>query len=73
VRETEALVKRLLNPKPSTPPRLDPDVARLQDELTEKLCAQVRIQHNAKGRGKLVISFNSADELEGIIGHLAKT
>lgn len=73
VRETEALVKRLLNPKPSTPRKLDPDVARLQDELTEKLCAQVRIQHNAKGKGKLVISFNSADELEGIIGHLSGT
>lgn len=72
VRETEALVKRLLNPKPSTPRKLDPDVARLQDELTEQLCAQVRIQHNAKGKGKLVISFNSADELEGIIGHLSK-
>jgi ParB family chromosome partitioning protein len=71
VRETEALVKRLLNPKPSTPRRLDPDVLRLQDELTETLCAQVRIQHNAKGKGKLVISFNSADELEGIIGHLS--
>lgn len=72
VRETEALVKRLLNPRPSAPRRLDPDVARLQDELTETLCAQVRIQHNAKGKGKLVISFNSPDELEGIIGHLSE-
>lgn len=71
VRETEALVKRLLNPRPSPSRRLDPDVARLQDELTETLCAQVRIQHNAKGKGKLVISFNSPDELEGIIGHLS--
>jgi ParB family chromosome partitioning protein len=71
VRETESLVKRLLNPRPSQPRRLDPDVLRLQDELTETLCAKVRIQHNAKGKGKLVISFNSPDELEGIIGHLS--
>lgn len=71
VRETESLVKRLLNPRPSKPQRLDPDVARLQEELTETLCARVRIQHNARGKGKLVISFNSPDELEGIIGHLS--
>ena len=45
---------------------------RLQDDLTEKLCAKVRIQHNAKGKGKLVIAFNSADELDGIIGHLTQ-
>jgi ParB family chromosome partitioning protein len=71
VRETEALVKRLRQPaKPPARP-IDPDIQRLQDDLTEKLGARVRIQHNAKGRGKLVIAFNSADELEGIIGHLA--
>jgi ParB family chromosome partitioning protein len=51
---------------------VDPDILRLQDELTERLGARVRIQHNARGRGKLVIAFNSADELEGIIGHLAE-
>ncbi len=75
VRETELLVKRLLQPsKPKTQgvnSTRDPDILRLQEDLTEKLCAQVRIQHNAKGKGKLVISYNSADELEGIIGHLA--
>ena len=71
VRETEALVKRLQAPaKPRTRAQ-DPDVARLQEELAEKLCARVRIQHSTKGKGKLVISYNSADELEGIIGHLA--
>lgn len=70
VRETEALVKRLLNPKrPKTRP-VDPDILRLQDDLSESLCARVRIQHGAKGKGKLVIAYNSSDELEGIIGHL---
>lgn len=72
VRETEALVKRLQAPARPKARAMDPDIARLQDDLTEKLCARVRIQHNAKGKGKLVISYNSADELEGIIGHLAR-
>lgn len=72
VRETEALVKRLQAPVKPKARAQDPDIARLQDELTEKLCARVRIQHSAKGKGKLVIAYNSADELEGIIGHLSK-
>lgn len=71
VRETEALVKRLQAPTKPKTRALDPDVARLQEALAEKLCASVRIQHSAKGKGKLVISYNSADELEGIIGHLS--
>ena len=35
-----------------------------------RLCAVVTIRHGARGKGKLVISYNSPDELEGIIGHL---
>ena len=70
VRETEALVKRLQKPAQPRSRAVDPDILRLQDDLTEKLCARVRIQHNARGKGKLVIAYNSADELEGIIGHL---
>ena len=74
VRETEALVKRLQKPAKPRSKAIDPDILRLQDDLTERLCAQVRIQHNSagkkKGKGKLIISYNSADELEGLIGHL---
>ena len=72
VRKTEALVRRMLNP-PNTKARpVDPDILRLQDDLAETLCAKVRIQHGSKGKGKLVIAYNSADELEGIIGHLKR-
>jgi ParB family chromosome partitioning protein len=67
VRETERMVKRLKNPPQRKPATMDPDIQRLQDSLSEKLCAQVRLQHNAKGKGKLVIAYNSADELEGIL------
>ena len=72
VRETEALVRRLLNPPKRRSRTVDPDILRLQDDLAETLCARVRIQHGPKGKGKLVIAYNSADELEGIIGHLKK-
>jgi ParB family chromosome partitioning protein len=75
VRETERLVRRVLegpqaSGRSAAPDRLDPDIRRLQDELSDKLGARVAIQHTAKGRGKLVVSYNSLDELEGIIGHI---
>ncbi|MCF6264570.1 MAG: ParB/RepB/Spo0J family partition protein [Xanthomonadales bacterium] len=72
VRQTEQLVKRLLTGAPSTPPkrRVSPDIQRLQDKLTEQLGARVQIQHQPNGRGKLIIQYNSADELEGILDHI---
>ncbi len=70
VRETEQLVRRLKNPPNPKHQPLDPDILRLQDNLSEKLCARVRIQHNARGKGKLVIAYNSADEFEGILDQL---
>jgi ParB family chromosome partitioning protein len=72
VRETERLVKRLAAgasaTKPANPP--DPDVVRLQNELGEKLGASVLLRQSAKGRGQLVIKYNSLDELEGILDHI---
>jgi ParB family chromosome partitioning protein len=38
--------------------------------VAEKLGATVAIQHAASGRGKLVISYNSLDELDGILAHI---
>jgi ParB family chromosome partitioning protein len=70
VRETEKLVRRLKNPPQRSTQVLDPDIQHLQDRLTEKLCARVRLSHNARGKGKMVIAFNSADELEGILEQL---
>ena len=71
VRETEQLVRRLLGQKPPAAKRsLDPDVRRLQDDLAARLGAKVRIQHSAAGRGKLVIDYNSLDELDGILAHI---
>jgi ParB family chromosome partitioning protein len=67
VRQTEDLVRRLKNPPARKSVRLDPDVQHLQDRLSEKLCAKVKLQYNARGKGKMVISYNSSDELEGIL------
>lgn len=73
VRETEQLVRRL-NTSPSKPKKtvktIDPDIKRLQDELMEKLAARVAFQHTNRGSGKLVIHYNSLDELDGILKHI---
>ncbi len=74
VRETERLVRRLLDgPKPKSAaksaPKEDPNVKRLQEDLSGKLGARVDIQQAGTGKGKLVITYNSLDELEGILEH----
>ena len=74
VRETEALVRRMTAQKGETadpePERRDPNVDRLERSLAEKLGAKVHLQHSTKGKGKLVISYNSLDELDGILEHI---
>ena len=73
VRQTEDLVRKMLAraQQPGAVSRpTDPDVRRLQDELSQKLGAKVQIQHNAKGKGKLVLAYNSLAELDGILGHI---
>ena len=45
-------------------------VKRLQEELGQKLAAKVAIQHTANGKGKLVIAYNSVDELDGILARI---
>jgi ParB family chromosome partitioning protein len=70
VRETEQLVRRLKNPPVVKTRVIDPDIQQLQDKLAEKLCARVKLTYNARGKGKLVIAYNSADELDGILQQL---
>ena len=74
MRDTEALVRRLQAPH-GTPAaddagERDPNVARLEQELAEKLGARVAIQAGRGGRGKLIVSYNSLDELDGILAHI---
>jgi ParB family chromosome partitioning protein len=74
VRETERLVRRLLagvaRKQAVRPSAADPDTHRLQDDLAERLGAVVRIQHSARGRGRLVIEYGSLEELDGILAHI---
>jgi ParB family chromosome partitioning protein len=74
VRETERLVKRLVkggeSGKTSGKPAPDPDVVRLQNELGERLGAKVVLRQSGRGRGQLVISYTSLEELEGILDHI---
>lgn len=70
VRATESLVRRLKNTPKKPERRLDPDIQRLQNRIGETLGARVTIQHKASGKGKLVISYNNADEFEGILERL---
>ncbi len=74
VRQTEALVRQYQEnqnqEKVKPEVQVSADIRRLQDQLSETLGAGVEIQHGAKGKGKLVISYNSLDELDGILGHI---
>lgn len=74
VRETEALVRRMLTPaserRDAAEQHTDPNVRALQQELTERLGAKVLIQQGSGGKGKLVVNYNSLDELDGILTHI---
>jgi ParB family chromosome partitioning protein len=72
VRATERLVRRLAAaPKRDAPlRRKDPDVAKLELEVGERLGARVEVRHRAGGKGQLVINYNSLEELDGILGHI---
>jgi ParB family transcriptional regulator, chromosome partitioning protein len=78
VRQTESIVRQLLNPEPPKDPArnntstasVDPNIAALERDFTERLGAKVLIQQGSAGKGKLVIAYNSLDELDGILGHI---
>jgi ParB family chromosome partitioning protein len=72
VRETEALVKRLNEParKPAPASKADPDVVRLQNDLGEKLGAEVVLRQTRKGGGQLIIRYNTLEELDGILSRI---
>ena len=73
VRETEALVKKVIKGgtgNKSLSKETDPDTRRLETRISEKLGAAVKIRSGKQGSGRLIISFHSSDELEGILEHL---
>ena len=72
VRQTESLVRRLIagDGEAKASKLVDPDIKNLEENLAEKLGTQVMIQHSAKGKGRLVLKYNSLDELDGILAHI---
>lgn len=73
VRETEKRVKQQLNPAIKTAEvsaKTDPDIKRLQEQVSERLGAPVEVQHKSTGKGKLVINYSSLDELDGILNKI---
>ncbi|MEL0081708.1 MAG: ParB/RepB/Spo0J family partition protein [Gammaproteobacteria bacterium] len=74
VRQTEALVKKSADGAGKSaakkPSRADPNITQLEQDLAGRLGAKVKLDHGSKGTGKLVISYNSLEELDGILEHI---
>jgi len=74
VRQTEALVRRLLETKETAGKArftsVDPDIKNLETRLSEQVGVPVIVQHGANGKGKLVLKYNNLDELDGILSHI---
>ena len=73
VRETEALVQRLLRaPEQRRRKRTDRDLERLAEELSERLGTTVEIRPSRKGRGKLLLHYSSLDHLDQLLKRLKR-
>ena len=71
VRQTEALVRNMQEDKPAKEKAApDPDVKRLELKLAERLGTQVQIKQGQKGKGQLVISYGTLEELQGVLAHI---
>jgi ParB family chromosome partitioning protein len=74
VRETEALVRKLqeeANSAHQQPVKVrDPDIARLEERVTQSIGAKAEIKHGENGSGKLIISYDSLEHLEGVLERL---
>ncbi|HYA20283.1 MAG TPA: ParB/RepB/Spo0J family partition protein [Burkholderiales bacterium] len=72
VRQTERLAKEQEKPVHKKLGKPDRDLARLQEELSDKLGTTVKIRPGRRGTGKLIIDYSSLDQLDGLIGKLRK-
>jgi ParB family chromosome partitioning protein len=73
VRQAEELVRDFDKPKQSKKKdstEEDPNVRQLVQDLSERIGAPVQVKQQSGGKGKLIISYNSLDELDGILGHI---
>jgi len=74
VRETERLVHGMLNPAKRAARRharaRDADTVRLETEIAEALGAKVAIEPKSGGKGRVVISYSTLEQLDGIVAKL---
>lgn len=76
VRETERFIRRLQegtnenNNNDLKQISVDPDIVNLQKEISDRLNAKVIIKHSTTGKGKLIICYNTMEEIEGILERL---
>ena len=69
VRQTELLVRGW--GKKTTPDSpVDPNISRLETDLSSRLGAKVKIQHQQNGKGRLEIHYTSLEELDGVLGKM---
>jgi ParB family chromosome partitioning protein len=72
VRETEALVQHMLRGSAQRRRKkaADRDLARLEEELAERLGTTVEIRPGRKGAGKLVLHYSGLEHLDELLGKL---
>jgi ParB family chromosome partitioning protein len=73
VRQAESLVRKMLaepRSEEGSPTKVDPDVIRLEQQLTSFLGQRVSIKQQSKSKGQLSIRYDSLDELDGILSHM---
>jgi len=68
VRQTEALVKKVLNPKPKKVLDIDPFIQDLSATLSKKLNSKIEIK-DIDNKGRIIIHYKSKSELDDIIKH----
>lgn len=74
VRNAEKLIRDLKSPDSAikkAPQTVEhPEVKKIKDRLSYKLGSKVDIQRSARGKGKIVIHFNSDDQFNNIIDQI---
>ncbi len=78
VRETEKRVNELLNltgkvviGKAAEPPKVDRDIERYEQELSERFGTRIELRPERKGSGKLVIRYTNNEHLESLLARFS--
>ena len=71
VRATEDLVRKLQRNESGIhskfTKKIDPDIVRLQENISEQLSAKVLLKHQSSGKGRLIIEYHSLDQLDDLV------